>query len=596
MKEKASFASSCPLFCGLHNKDLTTRERYRCMRNSILIAMLAITLIPMAIISGINFAQYRQLLQKDSYANAQWNAESARATITAYLEKMEAAITVVLDSYTYEELTDQQQLDQIFRQLKEEHQGLVDIGVIGFDGIQTTYAGPYKLVGKNYNDSIWFHKALTRKIYVSEVFTGFRNFPHFVVAASKKGSASSKDSWVLRASIDSETLDHFLASANTGALEDIFLVNDSNKLQSSSRLHGTVLEDFQLGNKPKQNGILISEEGGYGGFYRAVSRIPHTPWLLVLDYQGYANRGDWLSFKQGLILTLLSCSLVFGCIIIWLSSFIAGQIREADEMRDAMLSETEHNNKLASIGRLAAGVAHEINNPLAIIGEKAGLMQDLLEMDRDFRYREKFLGQLSSLQDAVGRARTITHRLLGFARRMETSLTLVHLNDIIREVISFLEKEAAYHNIHIILQLQKELPVIRADHGQLQQVLLNVINNAIDAISNAMGATDNAMDAINNEGEIHITSRCEDNKTVMIAISDTGPGMSAETMKNIFEPFFTTKGNAEKKGTGLGLSITYGIVQKLGGKIEVSSEVGVGTTFIITFPVYSERSESNGHN
>jgi two-component system, NtrC family, sensor kinase len=326
----------------------------------------------------------------------------------------------------------------------------------------------------------------------------------------------------------------------------------------------------------------------------AVSR--KRPGLLVLDYQGYAKRADWQSFKGGMPLTLVICSLFLGGIIIWLSAFIAGKLRETDEMRDAMLSETEHTNKLASIGRLAAGVAYEINNPLAIIGEKAGLMQDLIEVDHNFRYREKLIGQLTSLQDAVGRARTITHRLLGFSRRMETSLTLIHINDIIREVISFLEKEAAYNNIHIILQLQKELPVIKADHGQLQQVLLNVINNAIDAIHNAMIATDNIMEEINNEGEILVTSQCEDNKTVMIAISDTGPGMSAETMKNIFEPFFTTKGNAEKKGTGLGLSITYGIVQKLGGKIEVNSEINVGTTFIITFPVYSERSESNGHN
>ncbi len=594
--KKNSPSSMYPLFYGINNKDLSTKERYRCMRNSMLFAMLAITLFPMAIISGINFVQYRQLLQDESYANARWSAESARATINAYLEKMEAAITVVHDSYTFEELTNQKQLDQIFRQLKEEHRGLVDIGVIGADGIQITYAGPYDLVGKNYNDSIWFHKALTRKMYVSEVFTGFRNFPHFVVAASKKGSSSSQDSWVIRASIDSETLDHFLTSVNTGALEDIFLVNDGNKLQSSSRYHGMVLEDFKLGNKPKQDDILISEEQGNGGFYRAVSRIPHTPWLLVLDYQGYGKREDWQSFKGGMVFTMFVCSLFLGGIIIWLSSFIAGKLRDSDEMREAMLSETEHTNKLASIGRLAAGVAHEINNPLAIIGEKAGLMQDLIEVDHNFRYREKFIGQLTSLQDAVGRARTITHRLLGFARRMETSLTLIHINDIIREVISFLEKEAAYNNIHIILQLQKELPVIKADHGQLQQVLLNVINNAIDAIHNAMIATDNIMEEINNEGEILVTSQCEDNKTVMIVISDTGPGMSAETMKNIFEPFFTTKGNEEKKGTGLGLSITYGIVHKLGGKIEVNSEINVGTTFIITFPVYSERSESNGHN
>jgi len=144
--------------------------------------------------------------------------------------------------------------------------------------------------------------------------------------------------------------------------------------------------------------------------------------------------------------------------------------------------------------------------------------------------------------------------------------------------MSFLEKEAAYRNIHVILQLQEDLPLIRADHGQLQQVFLNVINNAIDAIRN--------------DGEIHITSRRENHTTVMVAISDTGPGIAPEVLKNIFEPFFTTKGNEEKKGTGLGLSITYGLVQKMGGRIEVSSEVGVGTTFIITFPVYSEGSEA----
>ncbi len=97
------------------------------------------------------------------------------------------------------------------------------------------------------------------------------------------------------------------------------------------------------------------------------------------------------------------------------------------------------------------------------------------------------------------------------------------------------------------------------------------------------------MEEINNEGEILITSQCTDQKIVQIIISDTGPGMSAETMKNIFEPFFTTKAKAEKKGTGLGLSISYGIIQKLGGKIEVNSEIGVGTTFIISFPIYIEK-------
>ena len=570
-----------PLFCGPASRDLSPKARYRCMRNSLLIVMLAITLIPLSITTGLNFIQYQQLLREDSQANARWNAESARATINAYLEKLEAAITVVIDTYSFEDLSDAKKLEHIFRQLKKEHQGLVDLSVVGPDGIQSAYVGPYRLAGKDYSDSLWFHKALARRMYVSEVFTGFRNVPHFVVAASKKDPYSDQY-WVLRASIDTETLDRFLALADTEALEDIFLINDSGTLQSGSRYHGGAMQDFQLTRKPKQNDILIFEEmRGDSGFYRAVSRIPNTPWLLVLDQQGAEARKIWHSFKGRLLLTLTLCFLASGGMVVWLSRFLAGKFREADETRDAILSETEHSNKLASIGRLAAGVAHEINNPLAIIGEKAGLMQDLVGLDREFRHREKFLDQLSSLQNAVVRARTITHRLLGFARRMETSLTLVQLNDILKEVLSFLEKDAVYRNIHVILQLQENLPVIRADHGQLQQVFLNVINNAIDAIRN--------------DGEIHITSRRENQKTVMVAISDTGPGIAPDILKNIFEPFFTTKGNEEKKGTGLGLSITYGLVQKMGGTIEVNSEVGVGTTFIITFPVYREGSEDESN-
>lgn len=573
MSTNLSPRSKFPLFCGISGKDLSPKARYRCMRNSLLIVMLAITIIPLSIASGLNFIQYQQLLREDSQANARWNAESARATINAYLEKLQAAITVVIDTHSFEDLSDTKKLEQIFKQLKKEHQGLVDLSIVGPDGIQSAYVGPYRLAGKDYSDSLWFHRALARRMYVSEVFTGFRNVPHFVVAASKKDSYSEQY-WVLRASIDTETLDRFLTLADTEVLEDIFLINDSGVLQSDSRYHGRAMEDFRLSRKPKQNDILIFEEmRGDSSFYRAVSRIPNTPWLLVLDQQGAEARKIWHSFKARLMFTLSICFLVSGGIVVWLARFLADKFREADEARDRILSETEHSNKLASIGRLAAGVAHEINNPLAIIGEKAGLMQDLVGLDQDFRYREKFLDQLASLQNAVGRARTITHRLLGFARRMETSLTLVQLNEIVLEVLSFLEKEAAYRNIDVFLQLQEDLPVIHADHGQLQQVFLNIINNAIDAIRS--------------DGEIHITSRRENNNTVMVAISDTGPGIAPEILKNIFEPFFTTKGNEEKKGTGLGLSITYGIVQKLNGEIEVSSEVGVGTTFILSFPVYS---------
>ena len=199
-------------------------------------------------------------------------------------------------------------------------------------------------------------------------------------------------------------------------------------------------------------------------------------------------------------------------------------------------------------------------------------MKDILEHAEDCSFRDKFLAQLTSLEKAVSRSRIITHRLLGFARRMEVSLELIRVTDVIEEVIGFLEKAANYRNIIIDTYFEPDLPDIYSDYGQLQQIFLNILNNAIDAIDDG--------------GEISITcQKSSEAGTIQIDISDNGPGMTQETMSSIFEPFFTTKKDKKKLGTGLGLSITYGLVKKLGGEITVHSEIGTGTSFSLVFPI-----------
>lgn len=232
-------------------------------------------------------------------------------------------------------------------------------------------------------------------------------------------------------------------------------------------------------------------------------------------------------------------------------------------------------HKMEAIGRLAAGVAHEINNPLAIINEKAGLIKDLLELSGDFEQnKEKFLSLINGIFDSVNRCRVITHRLLGFSRRIDVSYNVIDLNDAVREVVEFLEKEILFRNIRLTLNLGENLPKIMTDKGQLQQVLLNIINNAIDAVEKG--------------GFIEIFSGVKDENTVRVSIRDNGPGIPKEIIKHIFEPFYTTK--EKGKGTGLGLSISYGIMQKLGGTILVQSEVNKGTTFIVEIPQKAETS------
>lgn len=247
---------------------------------------------------------------------------------------------------------------------------------------------------------------------------------------------------------------------------------------------------------------------------------------------------------------------------------MVNRIRRADMRRAEFVHNIEYTSKMASIGRLAAGVAHEINNPLAIINEKAGLMKDLVGMTEDFPHKERFLKTIAAITKSVDRCSAITHRLLGFAKRMDVKLETIDLEELLKEVLSFLGKEAAYRNIQIDFHVDEEIPSIESDRGQLQQVFLNIINNAVAAVDK--------------DGHIDIWIEKRRDGQVRVRIKDDGHGISRENLKKIFEPFFTTK---KEYGTGLGLSITYGIVQKLGGNIEVESEVGKGTSFIITLPI-----------
>lgn len=225
--------------------------------------------------------------------------------------------------------------------------------------------------------------------------------------------------------------------------------------------------------------------------------------------------------------------------------------------------------KLASLGRIAAGVAHEINNPIAIVNEKAGLMQDILEMSGDFQNKEKFSNLIAGIIGSVNRCRAITHRLLGFARKMDVTIGPMDLNESIKEVKGFLEKDILLRSIRFEMNLVEGLPEINSDKGQLEQVFLNIMKNAIDAVEEG--------------GLIVVSTWKKDEDTVQVSIRDNGPGIPKDKLKQIFEPFFTTKGR--EKGTGLGLFVSYGIMKKLGGSIIVESEVDKGTTFIVEIPV-----------
>ena len=247
---------------------------------------------------------------------------------------------------------------------------------------------------------------------------------------------------------------------------------------------------------------------------------------------------------------------------------------EAEKQQQIMNQQIVETGKLASVGELAAGIAHEINNPVAIMVEEAGWMGDLLEDGNisDAERLEEFQRALKQIRDQGDRCKQITHKLLSFARKTDTRVQEVNLYDLVEEMVALSAQRAKYSNVEIKISLQPGLPTLRTSLSEMQQVFLNLINNALDAMAKKGGT-------------LHITVKKEGGDLVIL-VADTGVGIAEKNLERIFDPFFTTK--PVGKGTGLGLSICYGIITKMGGEIDARSVIDVGTTFRIRLPLERE--------
>ncbi len=541
-----------------------SQRYYQILRLKMIILMLMVTIIPLSLMYLISYHEYKQAIKEQAVHPQQVMLNKTKHSFELFLTERLSAVSFIASAYPFEELTDQKTLNRVFQVMKREFGGFVDLGLIDSTGVQISYVGPYSLIGKSYKDQDWFHEVSIRGTYISDVFMGYRKYPHFVIAVQQMKPTG--ETWVVRATIDTDKFNSLIWSMGLEPRSDAFVLNKAGILQTPSKFYGDVFERFPFVISPVsyEPNVIETLDQKNEKIFLGYTNFNSMPFILVLIKPSACVMRPWETLNTELFFLFVFSIFIIVLVVFKITGVLVKQIEELEHRKGQAFREIEHTNKLASIGRLAAGVAHEINNPMAIIDQKAGLMTDLIERTKDFPQQKKFIGLAHSILNSVDRCRTITHRLLGFARRMDVQFSLLDLNEVIREVLGLLGQEASHRNIDIQLNLAEDLPNIFSDQGQLQQVFLNILNNGLSAVGK--------------EGVITITSREYDLKSVEISIQDNGSGMSKETMKHIFEPFFTTK---KDYGTGLGLSITYGIVKKLGGDIQVESEEGKGTKFTV---------------
>ena len=429
--------------------------------------------------------------------------------------------------------------------------------------------GPLRLKRNRLKPTTCFDRAVANGFFISDVTLSQKQNHQLVVAI--RHDLDSGGFFVLRSTLDAGLLDVPLLQLALDEGDDAFIVNTRGILQTPARQYGKRFEKVPLTIPETVDGTRTLRTVDQAGrsILMGIAPIPDSPFLLMMVRQESSIMDLWLKPRMHLIGFLLFSIAVILVSILGVATYLVNRIHAADQRRVQALHQVEYANKLSSIGRLASGVAHEINNPLAIINQKTGLIKDLFTINSDYSGNEKLMMLVDDVLASVRRCGAITRRLLDFARHMESSIEPVDIEAIIRQVLDFMEKEAERRCIAVSVSVQGKIPIFESDRGNLQQIFLNLINNAFAA----MGDGGRLDVTIGRKGATHIT----------VTVADTGHGIPEADLKRVFEPFFSTRHG--HGGTGLGLSVTYGMVSEMGGEITVSSQLNRGTRFMVTLPL-----------
>lgn len=552
---------------------------------------LAVVLLPLFTLAFVDYKVSRDALESELLLRTSRLVSNARRTLTSYLDERIFALNFLTLDNSFERLTDQDRLKELLDHLKSGLGEWYDLGLVDHTGTQVNYAGPYNVKGMNYSQQEWYKKlnykdqesyldTMAMRSDVSDIFLGFRMTPHLVISVLHNDPQGKH--YILRASLHIDQLINILSHLEVSGNGDAFLLNHEGVIQTPSRHYGEVMKQFPMAVPPVSEHTEVLEGKDHQGreIITGYAYITGTPFILMVIKQKATLLESWEAAGVKLLIFLAGSLVAILVVVFGICTYLVNSIYQADQNRLASLHQVEYANKMASIGRLSAGVAHEINNPLAIINEKAGLIKDLFTFRQEYASDHRLVGLVDSIIAAVDRCATITRQLLNFARNIQVSVQKVSLHQVVADVLEFQTKEAGYRSITINVDIAEEIPEFYSDRGKLQQVFINLVNNAFAAMKDG--------------GRLDIGSRLSDDRSHIITrVSDTGCGIPPENIKKIFEPFFTTKSGSG--GTGLGLSITYGLVKEIGGSIDIESTVGKGTTFVITLPLeyHGQQGEQN---
>ncbi len=511
---------------------------------------------------------FRDIIYSHSVNTFQGVAESHASLVNVFLAERKKALELASSNYTHQTITHPGEVQRLLTRLNRIYNNSFrDLGVIDQDGNHLVYEGEHDLLQKNYRNEDWFKQVVERGSYISDVFLGFRNTPHFIIAIHHH---EEDGFWILRASIDSDVFSRLVSKGAQGSHGDCFLIDGTGRYQTHPRHQAGLLQASGMVPQETFDGVQVVTEDNPQGerVLRVMKWVDEPHWLLVVQQtQQEILRSVHQAMNQGMVVFLLGVLIILAAAY-FTTRYLIQLAESAAKARDAMRLQFMQASKLAAIGELATGLAHEINNPLAVIlAEQTNLSDVLDDLSIAEAPKEELVQSVNLVRKQVLRCRAITQKMLKFGRQGSVQYERIDPAHHLEEIVGLLEKQAVVNNVRLQIDHEDPLPLVMIDSSEFEQVATNLITNAIQAVGS--------------DGVV-LVSAFRDQTDVHLTIEDTGPGIEPQHRDSIFTPFFTTK--PPGKGTGLGLSVCYGIITKWNGRIWAGSEPGHGAVFHVTLP------------
>jgi signal transduction histidine kinase len=558
----------------LDHKDITAgpyRHHFdflRIWKRAILVTA-TVALVPLIIWAFSGYRLTMETIESELVLRTSQLVSNSWRSVSLFLTERRSVLDFIAHDHSLDTLEDPARLAGILENLNRRFGGFIDLGVIDSSGKQISHTGSHQMEGLDFNRQHWFRDVLNRGVYISELVTGARNEPHIDFAVKRELADGSF--FVLHAVLNSKQLTEAIAQIDVAPHGDLFIINRDGVLQTPSRYYGPVLNKIPLAipEFSSRTWVYESTDDKKDPIVVGYAHIPDTPYILMMIQEQSDRIQPWYKTTWAFTGILAASIIMILLVTLGVATNLVNQIHEADQERVDTLHQVEYASKMVSLGRLASGVAHEINNPLAIINEKAGHIKDIFTLTDTYAKDPKLVGLVDSVISTVQRCAKITRGLLDFTRHLNSSIQAIDLKEIIDEVRGVLNKEAELRSITVGVTVSEDIPTFESDRGKLEQVFFNLFNSAIGAMGDG--------------GHLEITARRKNEDYISVAFTDNGRGIPEADLKHIFEPFYYSK--TGHSGTGLGLAVTYAMVQEIGGTISVQSQPGRDTCFEISIPL-----------